>query len=76
MSDARDACNALPLADRPCMEARVSSAFHEDCAAMDRLSCLLIQCDDMGLAGAALDEAVELAERLGRADELFDALCK
>lgn len=76
MSDARDAYDALPLADRLCMEARTSSASLEDCAAMDRLSCLLVQCDDRGLAGTALDEAIGLAERLGRTDELFDALCK
>lgn len=61
MCDARDACDAPPLADRLCMEARTSSAPHEDCAAMDRLSCLLVQCDDMGLAGTAFDEAIGLA---------------
>ncbi|USQ74100.1 hypothetical protein NF552_23155 (plasmid) [Roseomonas mucosa] len=71
-----DDYNAMPLADRLCIEARVSGASYEDCAAMDRLSCLLVQCDDMGLARTALDEAIGLAERLGRTDELFDALCK
>jgi hypothetical protein len=68
--------NAMPLVDRLCIEARVSGASYEDCAAMERLHTLLVQCDDRGLAGAALDEAIGLAERLGRTDELFDALGK
>ena len=43
---------------------------------MGRLSQLLCACDDGVLTEEGLHEAAALAERLGRTDELFDALMK
>ena len=60
----------------PGLEARTCGGTHDACVEMDRLSQLLCACDDGVLTEEGLHEAAVLAERLGRTDELFDALMK
>ena len=60
----------------PGPEARTYGGTHDACLEMDRLSQAHSSCDAGLLTEEGLHEAAALAERLGRTEELFDALMK